>query len=125
MDTKTAARERLDGQYAHLLALSHRIHATPELGFEEERACSWVAEALSAAGFAVTTGICDLPTALAARAGTGPLHIAICAEPEFTAHCITAAADKALYDGALAMAWTVIDMALDTGMRMRLLAGQG
>src|SRR4051794_5990858 len=31
-------------------------------------------------GFAVDTGICDLPTAFVARAGSGPLHVAICAE---------------------------------------------
>jgi len=29
-------------------------------------------------------------------------------QPEFTAHCIKAEADQAVYDGALAMAWTAI-----------------
>lgn len=33
-------------------------------------------------------------------------------QPEFTAHCITADADKALIDGALAMAWTCVDLAM-------------
>ena len=32
-------------------------------------------------------------------------------QPEFTAHCVTPAADKALFDGALAMAWTCVDLA--------------
>ena len=32
-------------------------------------------------------------------------------QPEFTAHCIKPAADKALLDSALAMAWTAIDSA--------------
>ncbi|MBI3245082.1 MAG: M20 family metallopeptidase [Deltaproteobacteria bacterium] len=80
MDAKTGARERFDRAHSQLLALSHRIHAHPELGFEEEKSATWVAEALSDAGFAVETGICDLPTAFIARAGSGPLHIAICAE---------------------------------------------
>jgi metal-dependent amidase/aminoacylase/carboxypeptidase family protein len=44
-------------------------------------------------------------------------------QPEFTAHCVTAAADKALVDGALAMAWTVIDLATDARVRERLLWG--
>ena len=35
-------------------------------------------------------------------------------QPEFTAHCITAAADHAIVDGALAMAWTAIDIATDS-----------
>ncbi len=42
-------------------------------------------------------------------------------QPEFAAHCITEAADKALVDGALSMAWTAIDMATDTKIRERLI----
>lgn len=80
MDTKAAARERFDTARDNLIALSHRIHAHPELGFEEEHAATWLAETLTEAGFAVESGICDLPTAFIARAGSGPLHIAICAE---------------------------------------------
>src|SRR5207245_3302058 len=40
----------------------------------------WVAETLSAHGFSVDMGVCDLPTAFVARAGSGPLHVGICAE---------------------------------------------
>jgi hypothetical protein len=42
-------------------------------------------------------------------------------QPEFAAHCITEAADKALRDGALAMAWTAIDLATDAHLRTYLL----
>src|ERR1051325_3729499 len=80
MDAKAAARERFESVRERLTALSHRIHARPELAFEEEHASSWCAEALDAAGFAVETGVCDLPTAFVARAGRGPLHLAFCAE---------------------------------------------
>ena len=80
MDAKSAARERFESARAGLIELSHRIHAHPELGFEEERASSWLCESLADAGFAVEKGICDLPTAFRARAGSGPLHIDICAE---------------------------------------------
>ena len=80
MDPKAGAKERFDSVFNALIELSHRIHANPELGFEEERSSAWVAESLSDAGFRVDAGICDLPTAFAARAGSGPLHIAICAE---------------------------------------------
>ncbi len=44
-------------------------------------------------------------------------------QPEFTAACITPKADQAVIDGALAMAWTVIDAAKDESTRSRLLAG--
>ena len=77
---KAGARERLESVRSDLIALSHRIHAHPELGFEEEKASAWLCERLSEAGFAVEKGICDLPTAFRARAGSGPLHVAFCAE---------------------------------------------
>jgi amidohydrolase len=80
MNSKEGARERFKGIQKEILSLSHRIHANPELGFEEEKASHWLAEMLSDAGMDVKLGICDLPTAFVARAGTGPLHIAICAE---------------------------------------------
>jgi len=43
-------------------------------------------------------------------------------QPEFAEHCATEVADQAVYDGALAMAWTAIDLAVDTKLRERLLA---
>jgi amidohydrolase len=80
MDLKTAARTHFAAIRPAVIALSHRIHAHPELGFEEEQASTWLAEMLTDAGFTVDRGICDLPTAFVARAGSGPLHLAICAE---------------------------------------------
>lgn len=80
MSGKQAAQERLGQARQLLVELSHRIHAHPELGFEEEQACGWLAETLDAAGFSVKTGVCELPTAFSATAGNGPLHIGIMAE---------------------------------------------
>jgi len=80
MDVKAETRVRLDSAHPRLNALSHRIHAHPELGFEEEKACGWLADILADGGFDVETGICELDTALMAKAGKGPLHVAICAE---------------------------------------------
>ncbi|HYR97185.1 MAG TPA: M20 family metallopeptidase, partial [Candidatus Binatus sp.] len=80
MDARAGARERFEAVRKTLIDLSHRIHAHPELAFEEERAAGWCAEVLDGAGFAVERGVCDLPTAFIARAGSGPLHVAICAE---------------------------------------------
>jgi amidohydrolase len=80
MDAKAAARSTIDRERERLVALSHRIHAHPELKFEEEQSSAWTAGVLSDAGYPVVTGICDLPTAFSCRVGDGPLHIAICAE---------------------------------------------
>jgi amidohydrolase len=78
-DAKAGAREALGSIRDDLVALSHRIHANPEICWEEERASAWTAEALADGGFAIE--IPDgLPTAFVARAGDGPLHVGICAE---------------------------------------------
>ena len=80
MDAKTAARSVVDAIREDLVDLSHRLHAHPEIKWEEVRSSAWVAQALSGGGFSVETGICDLPTAFSATVGSGPLHVAICAE---------------------------------------------
>ncbi|HEX9343012.1 MAG TPA: M20 family metallopeptidase [Actinomycetota bacterium] len=80
VDPKAAVRERIEQAKDDLLGLSRRIHANPEIGFEEEQACGWLCELLSDAGFQVEAGIAELPTAFVARSGPGPLRLVICAE---------------------------------------------
>jgi amidohydrolase len=80
MDAKSGAQEKFKTIQQDILALSHRIHAHPELGFEEEKACGWLADALDGAGFQVQREVAGLETAFIAKAGRGPLHIGICAE---------------------------------------------
>ncbi len=38
-------------------------------------------------------------------------------QPEFAAHCVSASADQAIRDGALAIAWTVVDTAQNESLR--------
>ena len=71
MDARDVAREKIEQSRKQLVDLSHRIHAHPELGFEEEKACGWLCETLDGAGFKVERGICELPTAFSARVGAG------------------------------------------------------
>ncbi len=80
MDAKSGAQEKFKTVQQDILALSHRIHAHPELGFQEEKACGWLADALDSAGFQLQRGVSGLETAFVAKAGHGPLHIGICAE---------------------------------------------
>ncbi|HUR48128.1 MAG TPA: M20 family metallopeptidase [Acidimicrobiales bacterium] len=82
MTAKENARASVDEARGALVDLSHRIHAKPETCFEEEKGCEWTAAALddANAGFKIDMGVADLPTAFVATAGTGPLHIGICAE---------------------------------------------
>ncbi len=80
MNAKQQAQARMRQAEKNLVDLSHRIHAHPELGFEEEKACAWLCEELDGAGFRVTRGVGGLPTAFLARVGSGPVHVALCAE---------------------------------------------
>ena len=51
-----------------LVALSHRIHANPELGFEEEQACAWPCKLLDGGGLESSEVERPADTAFAAEA---------------------------------------------------------
>ncbi len=74
------ARQAIDDAGENLVELSHFIHATPEIGYEEYLSAEAVAVLAEAAGFEVERGIADLPTAFRATKGTGELRIVFCAE---------------------------------------------
>jgi amidohydrolase len=54
------------GIYDEALELSHRVHATPEVAFQERQAARWTAELLERHGFEVTSPVGGLETAFAA-----------------------------------------------------------
>ena len=63
-----------------LVALSHDIHARPELAWNEAYAAERSAALLEANGFRVDRGVADTPTAFVASFGTGSLTVAFLAE---------------------------------------------
>ncbi|MDT5133063.1 MAG: hypothetical protein QOE41_2374, partial [Mycobacterium sp.] len=65
---------------ADLIALSHEIHAEPELAFREHRSCAKTQALVAERGFAVTSGPGELDTAFRADYGGGDLVVAVCAE---------------------------------------------
>jgi amidohydrolase len=77
---KAAARQTVEDRLGQLAQLSRAIHDEPETCFEEVKSAARVAEALADGGMHVETGVYDLPTALSARSGSGPLSVVICAE---------------------------------------------
>jgi len=58
--------QRIDSLSQNLWDLALRIHAHPELGFEEYQAAAWLTEALENGGFRVERGVGGLPTAFRA-----------------------------------------------------------
>jgi metal-dependent amidase/aminoacylase/carboxypeptidase family protein len=87
-DPESTAKRRIaaavDSARDEIVDLSHRIHAHPEVAFEEEQASAWVAETLARHGFAVEHPVGRLATAIRAtrpggRGRTSP-RIGILAE---------------------------------------------
>jgi len=79
-ELKASVIGEIDARYQQFGELSQKLHANPELAFQEFKAAAWLAEYLEANGFAVEKGICELPTAFRGSYGAGKPVIAILAE---------------------------------------------
>jgi len=77
---KKEIQAEVEAHRQELIDLSLKIHANPEVGWQEEKSSGWLADYLEKNGFKVERGICDLPTAFRARYGQGKPVIAIMAE---------------------------------------------
>jgi amidohydrolase len=84
VEMKARLAAAVEAHRDEVVELSHRIHANPEVAFEEVQAATWVAEAVARHGFSVEHPAGRLPTAVrgilrGGRGGTGP-RIGILAE---------------------------------------------
>jgi amidohydrolase len=71
----------VDSTANELSTLARRIHAQPELRFEEHQASAWLGDFVAAQGHPVERGLAGMPTAFRARAGKpGGPRVAILAE---------------------------------------------
>ena len=77
---KDRVTAKVEALREELIELSLRIHAHPELAFQEKQASAWLADYLEGHGFRVERGICDLPTAFRAERGEGAPRVALLAE---------------------------------------------
>jgi amidohydrolase len=118
---RAATRREVDSAAGGLVALSHTIHAHPELAFEEEQSSRWVADALADAGLEVEAGVCDLPTAFVATAGHGPLTIGICAEYDALPGIGHACGHNVIAAAAVGAGAALARVADDLGVTVRVL----
>ena len=79
-ELKTQVASEVDAQRRSLTELSLKLHANPELGFQEVRAAGWLAEYLAQNGFSIESGICGLATAFRGGYGEGGPVVAMLAE---------------------------------------------
>src|SRR5580658_4309003 len=124
MDTQAAkdvAAAVIAERLPDLVALSHSVHATPELCFEEVRSSHAVAEALRAGGLTVTEGVYDIPTALESRSGAGELVIAVCAEYDALPDVGHACGHNIIAASAVGAGLALAAVADDIGLQVRVL----
>lgn len=123
--TDEAAKEQvkrsLERDRDELIALSHAIHDRPELAFEEHYAAETLAGAAAEHGMTVETGVCDLPTAFAARAGDGPLVVALCAEYDALPGVGHACGHNVIAASSLGAGLALAEVADDLGITVLLL----
>ena len=79
-ELKSLVIKEVDTHREQLSELSRKIHANPELGFQETKAVGWLTQCLEGNGFVIERGICGLPTAFRARYGEGKPSLALLAE---------------------------------------------
>jgi metal-dependent amidase/aminoacylase/carboxypeptidase family protein len=77
---KAKVKDIVESQRRQLIQLSLNIHDNPELGFQEEKASTWLTNYLEDNGFHIEKGIAGLPTAFRATYGQGNPRIALLAE---------------------------------------------
>ena len=77
---KQAAINAIEEKRALISHVADTIWANPELSLQEEKSAALYCQVLEGEGFQVERGICSIPTAFAARFGSGRPHIGILAE---------------------------------------------
>ena len=77
---KAQACAVVDELAGDLVAVSHQLHAHPELSWHEQRSAAMLAGALDRGGLRTETSAYGLPTSFAGRAGAGGPLVVICCE---------------------------------------------
>ena len=110
----------LDAEAAGLRELALKIHAHPELRFEEHRAAGWISDLLTARGHAVERPLGGLPTALRARAGRAGPRLAILAEYDALPEIGHACGHNLIAAGAVGAFLALAPLAEANGFRVDL-----
>ena len=116
-----AARRAVEDSAPELVALSHFVHAHPEIGYEEFESAEAVARAAEAAGFVVERGIAGRETAFRATKGQGELVVAFCAEYDALPDVGHACGHNIITASSLGAAIGVAAVADEIGVTVQLL----
>ena len=116
----------IDARAAALAQLARKIHANPELRFEEKQASAWLADTVEQSGIAVERGVGGLPTAFRARVGRGGgPRVAILAEYDALPEIGHACGHNLIAGGAVGAFLGLASVAKDLGGEVLLLGTPG
>ncbi len=118
---RKAIRSAAERNYGRAYDLSHRIHANPELGFEEVKAATWLAAELESVGFTATKGVGGLDTAVLGEAGSGDLVVTLCAEYDALPQVGHACGHNIIAASAFLSAASLIDLVDELGITLRVI----
>jgi amidohydrolase len=118
---KDAAASVIEQRLPDLVALSHSVHSTPELCFNETRSAHRVAESIRAGGLSVTEGVYDIPTAFESRSGDGELVVAVCAEYDALPEVGHACGHNIIAASAVGAGLALAAVADEIGLEVRIL----
>src|ERR1700744_1795629 len=106
---------------AELIALSHAIHAEPELAFAEHRSCAKTQALVAEGGFEITPSAGGLGTAFRADFGSGPPTVGICAESDALPKIGPACGNNIIAASAVGTALALAEVADELGLRVALI----
>jgi amidohydrolase len=124
MPTATASSRVEDAvgrRSGDLVALSHSIHAEPELAFTEYRSCAKTRVLVAEHGFELTDAPGGLETAFRADYGSGPLVIGICAEYDALPEMGHACGHNVIAASAVGTALALAEVADQLGLTVALI----
>jgi amidohydrolase len=124
MPTSTASvcvEDAVNRRRGDLVALSHAIHAEPELAFAEYRSCAKTQALVAERGFDITAAPGGLDTAFRASFGSGPLVVGICAEYDALPGIGHACGHNIIAASAVGTALALADVADELGLTVVLL----
>ncbi|MGW6256019.1 amidohydrolase [Streptomyces sp. NPDC055085] len=121
LDPREHARAVVTRRQDDVIALSHSLHAEPELAYEEHKSARKIADLMERSGFAVRRGAHGLDTAFEAVAGSGDLVVAITAEYDALPGIGHACGHNVNGAAAVTAALALVPVADDLGLTVKLL----
>ncbi|MGV0795081.1 M20 family metallopeptidase [Mycolicibacterium sp. XJ1819] len=119
--TSSCVEDAVRRRGGDLVALSHDIHAEPELAFAEYRSCAKTKALVAEQGFEINAAPAGLPTAFRADYGSGPLVIGICAEYDALPEIGHACGHNIIAASAVGTALALAEVADQLGLTVALL----